>query len=153
MGPKIDVMEREWKNFNFWSASKQGLNKKAASINFCQLLLHSLHEYSKLAPPYTATPLCTWQKISFSVLLIHHEQIKHEARSSSSHFPPKIRRSIQASTTVQLLYSSSRQAPEKYDEQQLHCAPFFFLASNKMQIGIRALRREVMDIQGSSVEV
>jgi hypothetical protein len=23
-GPKIDVMEREWKNFNFWSASKQG---------------------------------------------------------------------------------------------------------------------------------
>jgi hypothetical protein len=24
MGPKIDVMEREWKNFNFWSASKQG---------------------------------------------------------------------------------------------------------------------------------
>jgi hypothetical protein len=27
MGPKIDVMEREWKNFNFWSASKQGLKK------------------------------------------------------------------------------------------------------------------------------
>jgi hypothetical protein len=27
-GPKIDMMEREWKNFNFWSASKQGLNKQ-----------------------------------------------------------------------------------------------------------------------------
>jgi hypothetical protein len=24
MGLKIDVMEREWKIFNFWSASKQG---------------------------------------------------------------------------------------------------------------------------------
>jgi hypothetical protein len=23
-GPKIDVMEREWKNFNFWDAYKQG---------------------------------------------------------------------------------------------------------------------------------
>jgi hypothetical protein len=27
MSPKIDVMEREWKNFNFWSASKQGLSQ------------------------------------------------------------------------------------------------------------------------------
>jgi hypothetical protein len=26
MGPKIDVMEREWKIFNFWGASKQGLD-------------------------------------------------------------------------------------------------------------------------------
>jgi hypothetical protein len=24
IGPKIDVMEREWKNSNFWGASKQG---------------------------------------------------------------------------------------------------------------------------------
>jgi hypothetical protein len=25
MRPKIDVMEKEWKNSNFWGSSKQGL--------------------------------------------------------------------------------------------------------------------------------
>jgi hypothetical protein len=32
MGPKIDVMEREWKKFNFLSASKRGPNKKKKTI-------------------------------------------------------------------------------------------------------------------------
>jgi hypothetical protein len=32
MGPKIDVMEREWKKFNFWGASKQGPNTKKFSM-------------------------------------------------------------------------------------------------------------------------
>jgi hypothetical protein len=31
MGPKIDVMERERKNFNFWSASKQCLVQKVGN--------------------------------------------------------------------------------------------------------------------------
>jgi hypothetical protein len=33
MGPKIDVMEREWKNFNFLSASKRGLSIEKKNLD------------------------------------------------------------------------------------------------------------------------
>jgi hypothetical protein len=34
IGPKIDVMEREWKNFNFLSASKRGLGEAGTWATF-----------------------------------------------------------------------------------------------------------------------
>jgi ABC-type sugar transport system ATPase subunit len=45
MSPKIDVMEREWKNSNFWGASKQGLDAKK------KRLVYTKHKILILSSP------------------------------------------------------------------------------------------------------